>query len=299
MFSQKPFTKLAKLTAVALALLTQPASAERFILTANILDENVGLGPSGVLAARSDIADETVFELVDLHNGMFAIRDTATGLYLRTGISQYDYLRADTDAVNAASMFGVTRHQHFMLLRSVLTGDYVGYNLRSGRLRAVFSADDTNISFLVVTQQQPPARAEEQPVPPPSGRDAEPAPRLDLSFAGNWQLSHSFGVPVSELRENAFEQVPQATISFTPDGQFHGFGGCNDFDGELYVQGARIAVHTLNGPDHNRCGAAAERLDQRVENGLLRAQYFGLVQNGHVLSVIDADDTELMRFTRR
>lgn len=288
--------KLARLSALVLAFTSQAAWAETFNLRATISDELVGLGPSGVLAARADIAGPTSFEIIDLGQNTVALRDTNTGRYLRTGISQYDYLRADSNGINAASMFRPRYSGDVLLLQSVSTGQYVGYNLRSGRLRAVFEAENTNIGFLMIRRQMPPAP--QPPAPREGGRDDEPAPEIHLPFVGQWHVTHVEGAPVADLREIRFEPVPQATIRFEEDLRFQGFSGCNNLEGVLEVEGARIAVERLQSGGQNRCMQGAETLEALVERALLLARYFGLVQNGRALSVLDHQGDELLRLER-
>lgn len=122
-------------------LFTQSALAQNFSLHARVTMAPVVTGPSGYFAALSS-GVPLQFELVDLNNGMVALRDPATGRYVRTGNTQYEYLDFGNGGLDARAMFEMTSSGADILLRSVANGQYVGMNMGSGRLRAAHEAND-------------------------------------------------------------------------------------------------------------------------------------------------------------
>ena len=124
-------------------LFSQAALAQSFSLHARVTMAPVVTGPSGYFAALSSGAP-LQFELVDLNNGMVALRDPVTGRYARTGNTQYEYLDFGNGGLDVQAMFEITRSGADILLRSVANGRYVGFNTGSGRLRAAHEANDPN-----------------------------------------------------------------------------------------------------------------------------------------------------------
>lgn len=120
---------------------SQAVMAQSFSLHARVTMAPIVTGPSGYFAALTSGAP-LQFELVDLNNGMVALRDPATGHYARTGNTQYEYLDFGNGGLTAHAMFEITRSGADILLRSVANGRYFGFNMGSGRLRAAHDAND-------------------------------------------------------------------------------------------------------------------------------------------------------------
>lgn len=142
----KMFLKAA--TYAVLMLSATAASADFYHLMPRVTHTPVVTGPSGYMAARDTGAAPHRFEIVRLGGDVVALRLDG-GRYLRAGFTRYDYLDATPGDIDAAARFTLIRSNGTASLRSELTGQYVGFNLQSGRLRAAFAERAANTTWVL------------------------------------------------------------------------------------------------------------------------------------------------------
>lgn len=278
------FPKLALMVGLFFAT---PGLAERLQLRALVIDQMVGMGSRGVIAANESVAVPMTFEMIDLGDNLVALRDIATGRYLRTGVGRYEYLRADSNVVGRAEIFAAYRRGSDLRLRSVRNGQYVGYNVRSGRLRTVFSDADAHSMFTVIRQTEP------QPRP----RDDEPAPRVDLPFAGMWRLSSVAGPNGGTIRLSR-AALHGATLHITRGGGFSGSDGCNQVRGVIRPHGAAMRFDDVL-TTRRRCHGDEGRVAQAMQEAFANSALFDVSENGQAMRILDAQEREIVRFSRR
>lgn len=273
-----------KCAALASALFAGQVAAETFNLRATILGYQVGMGETGVMAANTSVQTPMEFELVELGNGMVAVRDTSTGLFVRTGISQYNYLRADTNRINTASIFEQHRVGSDLRLRSMRTGQYLGYDVGSGRLRAVFGTQHAHSMFTVLpTQPERPA-------------EDEPAPRSEFSFAGSWRLNAVAG-PNGGTISLSREALSGAQLTISPGGSVSGSDGCNQVDGTIVMRGAAMRFENLL-TTRRLCHGARGRVAQAMQNAFNTGAWIEASETGSAMRILDESGRELLRFSR-
>jgi len=125
-----------------------PVNAEDYTLTGRVTMAPVVTGPSGYVAALNTGETPHLFELERLGGDLVALHVPWNG-YLRAGYTQWNYLSITEGAIDDSARFILERSGDQARLRSVLTGLYVGYNLRSGRLRAAFPEAEANTLWLM------------------------------------------------------------------------------------------------------------------------------------------------------
>lgn len=274
-----------KCAALVSALWAGQVAAETFNLRATILGHQVGLGEAGVLAANTSVQIPIEFRRVDLHNGMVALRDISTRLFVRTGGGQYTYLRADTNSVNAASIFEFHRDGRDLRLRSMRTGQYLGYDVGSGRLRTVFGTQHAHSMFTIL-----PTQAER-----PAG--GEPAPGSAFSFAGSWRLNAVAG-PNGGTIALSREALSGAQLTITVGGGVSGSDGCNRVGGSIVRRGAAMRFEDIL-MTRRLCHGDQGRVAQAMQNAFNTGAWIEASETGSAMRILDESGRELLRFSRR
>lgn len=140
-----------KASAFVVALLAAfPVQSEVYTMTGRVTMAPVVTGPSGYLAALNTGARGHRFEVIRLGGGHVALQSMGPGSgYLRAGFTEWNYLSIAPGAIDDTARFLLERSGEQASLRSVSTGHYVGYNLRSGRLRASFPVPEASTVWLM------------------------------------------------------------------------------------------------------------------------------------------------------
>jgi putative lipoprotein len=88
----------------------------------------------------------------------------------------------------------------------------------------------------------------------------------------------------------------QSHITFTAEGQAHGFGGCNNFTGGYTLEGATLALGPLAGT-RKACPPAIMNQETRFHQALGKVRGYRF-ENG-LLILLDAESVPVMRLWRR
>jgi hypothetical protein len=208
-------------------------SAQTYTLHPRITMAPVVEGPSGYLAALNNGSGPLVIELLNFGNGLAALRHTASGAYLRTGYTEWNYLDLHSGSVDQRALFEITEAGQDVLLRSAYNGLYVGFNAQSGRLRAAFDQAGANGVW----------------------RLQATAPRRD--FVGTWDIYAARNALGQWLSPEPGEPS-RIELTISDHGGLVFSDGCTLRILDYVVSGNGMSVQGLPGREHTCAGRGAD-----------------------------------------
>lgn len=281
----KSFFKTLSLSlGLTLAALTSTAQAEMITLRAEDSGAFVGTLSNGLLAARTNIQRPLQLEMIRLDGNRVAFRDPRSGQYLRAGVGQRTNLMVASPHIRGWETFELHDRGHAVQIRSVQSGEYVGYNRRTGRLRAVHGRGEARTRFRIVPIAE---RAQAQP---------QPAARTRTDISGQWQLV-GLGGPNGGWLSISRAALREASIHISSGGSFSADTGCNSADGNIVTRGTRMDVQNML-VTRRLCHGDEGEVDAGMRRALGEADWFERSHDGRLMQITDRNGRVLARFRR-
>lgn len=264
---------------IALAAALPHARAEPVVIKSLQNGKYAGF-TGGYLAADRSRGAAHVFDLINLDGNKMALRDPATGTYLRAGVTGQTLLALGAPRIGGWETFARGWSGTGVTLTSVQNGKFLRAGLGPQSLFGAVSdraAGWESFAFERV-----------------GDAGARPDQAGPVSFAGDWRVQEMYqgGQPVS-LNDRMLRQT---RFTITRAGGLSGSAGCNTLGAAISQSGTRITVSNVTSTKM-LCRTPGYELEVMLAQVLPRAVQYAF--SPRMLMLYDAQGRPLVRFAAR